>query len=101
MKTLFSKTKKNNKNAKEFSKTLLIQEAALIWVMNLSFIVLAFYCISKGYIGTLPWLTAMIGFPWTAYGVSQAMYYRKSTIENTAGGIKYDTVMEEMRNSTI
>jgi hypothetical protein len=95
------KKSKTTKNHKEFSKVLLIQEAALIWIMNLSFIALAFYCISKGYIGTLPWLTAMIGFPWTAYGVSQAMYYRKSTIENTAGGIKYDTVMEEIKNSTI
>ena len=30
---------------KEFSKTLLKQESALIWIMSLSFIVLAFYCI--------------------------------------------------------
>ena len=39
----------------------------------------------------------MVGFPWTAYGVSQAMYYRKSMKENTCGGIKYETVMEEAR----
>ena len=89
-----------NKKSSEFSKTLLKQESALIWIMSLSFIVLAFYCIHEGFTGSLPWLAAMVGFPWTAYGVSQAMYYRKSMKENTAGGIKYETVLEEARRAT-
>ena len=84
-----------NKVKNEFSKTLLKQESALIWIMSLSFIVLAFYCIHEGFTGSLPWLAAMVGFPWTAYGVSQAMYYRKSMAENTTGGIKYETVIAE------
>lgn len=79
----------------EFSKTLLKQESALIWIMSLSFIILAFYCIYEGFTGSLPWLAAMVGFPWTAYGVSQAMYYRKSQKENTTGGIKYESVILE------
>lgn len=79
----------------EFSKTLLKQESALIWIMSLSFIVLAFYCIHEGFTGSLPWLAAMVGFPWTAYGVSQAMYYRKSQKENTVGGVKYESVILE------
>lgn len=82
----------------EFSKTLLKQESALIWIMSLSFIVLAFYCIHEGFTGSLPWLAAMVGFPWTAYGVSQAMYYRKSEKENTAGGIKYESIILEAQN---
>ena len=81
---------------KEFSKTLLKQESALIWIMSLSFIVLAFYCIHEGFMGSLPWLAAMVGFPWTAYGVSQAMYYRKSMAENTNGGIKFETAVKEI-----
>lgn len=85
------------KNHTEFSKILLKQESALIWVISLAFLILAFYCIHKGFTGSLPWLAAMIGFPWTAYGVSQAMYYKKSQKENTVGGIKYDTTMEEIR----
>ena len=89
-----------HKKSTEFSKTLLKQESALIWIMSLSFIVLAFYCIHEGFTGSLPWLAAMVGFPWTAYGVSQAMYYRKSLKENTCGGIKYETVMEEARRAT-
>ena len=85
------------KNNKEFSKVLLKQESALIWIMSLSFIVLAFYCIYKGFTGSLPWLAAMVGFPWTAYGVSQAMYYRKSMAENTEGGVKYESVLAEVK----
>lgn len=83
----------------EFSKWLLIQESALIWVMNIAFLFLAFYCIFKGYIGSLPWLAAMVGFPWTAYGVSQMMYYKKSQAENTKEGIKYETVLAELNKN--
>lgn len=87
-----------DKPKKEFSKTLLKQESALIWIMSLSFIVLAFYCIHEGFTGSLPWLAAMVGFPWTAYGVSQAMYYKKSEKENTTGGIKYESIILEAQN---
>ena len=62
--------KNNNKNKMEFSKKLLAQESALLWVVTLAFIVLAFVCISKQYFGELPWLVAMSSCPWAAYGVS-------------------------------
>lgn len=89
---------RNNKNkkAKEYSKVLLIQESALLWVLTLGMIGLAYLCIINGYLGTLPWLAAMVAFPWTAYGVSQTMYYRKSEKENTKGGIKFESVMAEV-----
>ena len=80
-------------NKTEFSKWLLIQESILIWVITITFLILAFVCIKNQYFGELPWLTAMAGFPWTAYGVSQAFYYKKSTAENTKGGIKYETIV--------
>ena len=79
---------KNQK--KEFSKWLLIQESALIWIITIAAIILAFVSIFKGFLGSLPWISSMIGFPWTAYGVSQACYYRKAQAENTKGGIIYD-----------
>jgi hypothetical protein len=50
----------------EFSKVLLIQESILIWIMTISFIILAFVCIYKEYLGELPWLSAMVALPWTA-----------------------------------
>lgn len=79
---------------REFSKVLLIQESTLIWITTLSLIFLAFYCIKHQYFGELPWIAAMCGFPWTAYGVSQACYYGKSMKENTKGGIKYETAVK-------
>ena len=88
---------KHQKDNKEFSKILLIQESALIWIMTLSFIFLAGLCVIKDYTGSLPWLTAMVSLPWTAYGVSQCFYYNKSKAENTKNGIKFETVMEELK----
>lgn len=81
--------------SQEFSKWLLMQETILIWIVTITFLVLAFVCITNQYFGELPWLTAMAGFPWTAYGASQAFYYKKSEKENTVGGIKYETVMAD------
>lgn len=90
------KKEKKQKPKKEFSKVLLIQESALIWVISISFIILAYICVKNAYFGELPWLTVMVGLPWTAYGVSQGFYYRKSTKENTKDGIKYESVMTEL-----
>ena len=87
------------KKKKEFSKVLLVQESVLIWIMSITFLILAFYCIFMGYIGSLPWLSAMVGFPWTAYGVSQVYYYKKSTIENAKNGIKYESVLAALDNA--
>lgn len=86
-----------HKNKKEFSKTLLIQESALIWILTIGFLVLAYISVINCYTGTLPWLTAMSSLPWAAYGVSQVWYYKKSTIENQKDGIKFESVMEEVR----
>ena len=86
------------KKKKEFSKALLIQESILIWIVTLAFLGLAALCIFKDYTGSLPWLTAMVSLPWTAYGVSQACYYNKAAKENTKDGIKYDAVMAEINN---
>ena len=70
------------KKKREFSKSLLFQESILIWLITIAFIVLAFVCVFNQYFGELPWLTAICGFPWTAYGVSQAFYYKKAEKEN-------------------
>ena len=87
---------KSNKKQREYSKSLLIQESALIWVVTIGMMFIALVCIIRGFTGSLPWLAAMVGFPWTAYGVSQAFYYRKSMKENTKDGIKYESVMAEV-----
>lgn len=89
----------DKKKKLEFSKVLLIQESALIWIMTIAFIVLAFYCISREYLGELPWLSAMVALPWTAYGVSQGFYYNKAKAENTKDGIVYETALRDQEES--
>jgi hypothetical protein len=90
--------KNMRKHSQEFSKWLLIQESVLIWIITISFIVLSFYCVMNQFFGELPWLAAMVGFPWTAYGVSQTFYYKKATAENTEGGIQYQNLIQDLSN---
>lgn len=80
---------------REFSKSLLIQESILIWINTIAMLILAFICVLFGYLGELPWLSVMVGLPWGAYGVSQYAYYQKAKAENTEGGIKYETVLQD------
>lgn len=87
--------KTTEKQKRPFSKTLLIQESILLWVMSLTFLVLAYKCIANGFDASLPWLSAMVSFPWAAYGVSQVYYYKKSQAENTKEGITYETALLE------
>lgn len=87
------------KNKKEFSKSLLIQESVLIWITTLFCLGLGSYCIYQQYLGSLPWISSIIVSAWTAYGVSQAMYYRKSMAENTNGGVKYESVISEIEQA--
>lgn len=86
--------KKDKKERRAFSKTLLIQESVLIWIITIVFLFLAFLCIVKGFTGELPWLTVIVGFPWSAYGISQVYYYKKSMKENSSGGIVYDSAFK-------
>lgn len=94
--------KKNDKKEKtSFSKALLIQESILIWIITISFIVLAFYCVIKAYFGELPWLSVIVAFPWSAYAISQAAYYKKSGKENTTGGIVYEQAMQNQQTTDV
>ena len=92
-----AKNKDKYDQHKEYSKLLLIQESALIWVVTIGMMFIALLCIVLGFTGSLPWLAAMVAFPWTAYGVSQAFYYKKSIKENTEGGIKFESIMAEVK----
>ena len=64
------KDNKKKKKNKEFSKWLLIQESALIWITTLALLGLAYLCIIFGYLGTIPWLASLCALPSAAYGVS-------------------------------
>lgn len=91
--------KRKEKKEQSFSKKLLVQETILIWIITFAGLALALTSILVGYVNDFTWLATMVGFPWTAYGVSQAFYYRKSQKENTAGGITYDLAMAQSQCS--
>ena len=65
---------------KDYSKRLISDIRLLLWVVTLGGIFLAFYCIRKGYVGSLPWLSAMVGLPWTAHGTVCAFYLNMSAV---------------------
>ena len=52
---------------------------------------LAAYCVRVGYMGALPWLTAMVGLPWTAHGTVCAFYLNMAKSDHKEGGITFET----------
>ena len=81
-----------NKSAQkeDFSKRLIADIRALLWVVTAGALVLSAYCIHKDYAGALPWLTAMVGLPWTAHGVVCSGYLSMAKSDHRQGGITYD-----------
>ena len=75
----------------EFSKRLIADIRALLWVVTLGALALALYCIRTGYTGALPWLTAMVGLPWTAHGVVCSFYINMAKSDHKAGGITFES----------
>ena len=75
---------------KEYSQMILGEELKILKVNTYGGLLLAFYCAYRGFDFAFPWLTAQVGLPWAAWGVSKTGYTMKSTKQNTAGGITYD-----------
>ena len=63
---------------------------ALLWVVTVGGLILAVCCIRTGYAGALPWLTAMVGLPWTAHGVVCSNYLSMAKSDHKRGGITYE-----------
>lgn len=74
----------------EFSKQLIADIRALLWVVTVGGLFLAAYCIRVGYTGSLPWISAMVGLPWTAHGTVCAFYLNMAKSDHRSGGITYD-----------
>ena len=75
----------------EFSKRLIADIRGLLWVVTLGGLVLAGYCVRVGYTGALPWLSAMVGLPWTAHGVVCSFYLNMAKSDHKAGGITIES----------
>lgn len=94
MKRSNKRRKSKSKAAKklDFSKRLINDIRILLWVVTIGGIWLAFYCINKGYVGSLPWITAMVGLPWTAHGTVCSFYMNMSKSDHRGAdgdGITY------------
>lgn len=75
----------------EFSKKLISDIRGLLWVVTVGGLMLAALCIYKGYLGSLPWLSAMVGLPWTAHGVVCSFYLNMAKSDHSVGGITFET----------
>lgn len=67
----------------------------LLWVVTCGGLLLAFYCVHKGYTAELKWITAMVGFPWTAWGTAAAFYLNLAKSDHRKGGITYELAKAE------
>lgn len=75
----------------DYSKLVVSDIRALLWVVTVGGLLLAAYCIRLGYTGSLPWLSAMVGLPWTAHGVVCAFYLNLAKSDHKEGGITFET----------
>lgn len=74
----------------DFSKQLIADIRVLLWVVTIGGLLLAFYCIRKDFTGSLPWISAMVGLPWTAHGVVCSFYLNMSKSDHREGGITFE-----------
>lgn len=74
----------------DFSKRLVRDIRTLLWLVTLGGLLLAFFCVYKDYHDGLPWVTAMVGLPWSAHGVVCSFYLNMAKSDHREGGITYD-----------
>lgn len=75
------------KTRMEYSKQLISDIRALLWIVTVGGLALAAYCIHSNYTGALPWVSAMVGLPWTAHGVVCSFYLNMAKSDHREGGI--------------
>lgn len=83
-----------------YSKKIVSDIRGLLWLVTLGGLVLAGLCIVKDFTGSLPWITAMVGLPWTAHGVVCASYLSMAKSDHKEGGITYETAKANNFGST-
>ena len=74
----------------QFSKWMIADIRPLLWIVTVGGLALAAYCVRVGYTGSLPWISAMVGLPWTAHGTVCAFYLNLCKSDHSEGGITYE-----------
>lgn len=74
----------------EYSKRLISDIRQLLWIVTIGGLLLAGMCIYKDFSGSLPWISAMVGLPWTAHGVVCSFYLNMVKSDHKEGGITFE-----------
>lgn len=83
--------KKKRSKALCYSQRLIADIRVLLWIVTVGGLTLAAFCIYKGFLGSLPWLSAMVGLPWTAHGVVCSFYLNMAKSDHREGGITFES----------
>ena len=94
-----SMSRKSKPDLTQFSKWVVSDVRPLLWIVTIGGLFLAFYCIRTGYTGSLPWISAMVGLPWTAHGVVCSFYLSLCKSDHKRGGITYEAAKAERRTT--
>lgn len=81
---------RERKKALEFSKRLIVDIRALLWLVTVGCLGLAFVCVWLGYTGSLPWIATMVGLPWAAHGTVCSFYLNMAKSDHSEGSITFE-----------
>ena len=74
-----------------FSKLVIRDIRPLLWVVTLGGFVLAVIALVLDRQNSLPWISALVGLPWTAHGVVCAFYMDMAKSDHRSGGITFES----------
>lgn len=89
-KAILQAIKSETQTSEPFSKKLITDIRVLLWLVTVGGLFLAGLCIWRSFTGSLPWITAMVGLPWTAHGVVCTAYLNMAKSDHSEGGITYE-----------
>lgn len=90
------KRKTLRQTALDYSKRLTNDMRPLLWATTIGGMLLGFYAVHERFEGALPWISAMVGLPWTAWGTAAAFYMNLAKSDHRQGGITYETAMAQI-----
>lgn len=96
------RTRKTKQKTKlEWSKKLIADVRVLLWIITIGGLALAAYCVYKGFQGSLPWISAMVGLPWTAHGTICSFYLNMAKSDHREGGITFEQARANNFNNDV
>ena len=79
-----------DKKKQDHSKKLISDIRTLLWIVTIGGLLLAAYCVHEKFTGALPWMSALVGLPWSAHGVVCSFYLNMAKSDHKEGGITFE-----------